>query len=166
MDSSSKFALAMACVMGLTLVHVCRAQNDPQDFLDAHNKVRATQEGVDPLVWDDEVARFAQNYANQRIPDCKPQHSDFTTHSYGENIFIAPESLATAAQAVEHWYAEKENYDYENNKCLKGVCGHYTQLMWSDSLRLGCAAVKCDTGNYFITCNYDPAGNYVGEVPY
>lgn len=159
---SLKLALAIVCVMGLALVHVCEAQNSPQDFVDAHNKVRA-KEGLGPMTWDQKVATFAENYAKQRV-DCKLQHSDPATHPYGENLFFGPE--ATAATAVEDWYSEKENYDYNTNSCLKGMCGHYTQVVWRDSVRLGCGRVKCTNGLFFITCNYDPAGNWEGEKPY
>ncbi|KAE9446141.1 hypothetical protein C3L33_21961, partial [Rhododendron williamsianum] len=51
--------------------------------------------------------------------------------------------------------------------CAAGkVCGHYTQVVWRNSVRLGCARVRCNDGLWFITCNYDPPGNYVGQRPY
>ncbi|CAL2279505.1 unnamed protein product [Prunus armeniaca] len=31
---------------------------------------------------------------------------------------------------------------------------------------LGCARVQCSNGWWFVTCNYDPPGNYVGQRPY
>lgn len=162
---SAKLALAVVCVMGLTLVHVCQAQNSPKDFLDIHNKFREQEgKGLPPMTWDNTVAAFAESYAKKRV-DCQLIHSDFATHPYGENLYIGTE--ATAAMAVEDWYREKDNYDYNSNACVKGMCGHYTQVVWRDSVRLGCARVKCTRDqSYFITCNYDPSGNYEGERPY
>ncbi len=55
------------------------------------------------------------------------------------------------------------------NTCQNGqVCGHYTQLVWANSNRVGCARVTCPsmTYKYNILCDYAPAGNYVGQWPY
>ncbi|WZZ76659.1 hypothetical protein YC2023_088029 [Brassica napus] len=29
---------------------------------------------------------------------------------------------------------------------------HYTQIVWKNSVRMGCAKVRCDNGQTFITC--------------
>ena len=57
---------------------------------------------------------------------------------------------------------------YEKFYCAAGkVCGHYTQVVWRDSTAIGCARVDCNNGGgVFITCNYNPPGNYVGRSPY
>ncbi|XP_072951812.1 pathogenesis-related protein 1A-like [Typha angustifolia] len=141
------------------------AQNSPQDFLDPHNSARADV-GVAPMSWNDTVAAYAQDYASQRAADCQLEHSG---GPYGENIFWGGGSSWTAADAVNSWVSEKQYYDYESNSCSappNESCGHYTQVVWADSLQLGCAAVTCDSGDTFITCNYYPPGNYEGERPY
>ncbi|XP_077233961.1 pathogenesis-related protein PRB1-3-like [Tasmannia lanceolata] len=159
----SALVLAYICVMGLALVQVCRAQNSPQDYLDAHNAARS-QVGVGPMTWDSTVAVYAENYANQRSGDCGLAHFD---GPYGENLFGGSGSDWSAADAVNDWVSEGQYYDYNTNTCAGGeVCGHYTQVVWRDSVRLGCARVTCSNGAIFITCNYDPPGNYVGQLPY
>ncbi|KAL6012828.1 hypothetical protein ACLOJK_003317 [Asimina triloba] len=159
----SSLPLALVLVMALVLSQSIQAQNSPQDFLNAHNAARA-QVGVGPMTWDTGVAGYAQNYANQRKGDCRLQHSG---GPYGENIFWGSGAEFTAADAVNSWVNEKKDYNYDTNTCAAGkVCGHYTQVVWRKSVRLGCARVKCDNGAIFITCNYDPRGNYVGEKPY
>ncbi|XWS52169.1 hypothetical protein CRYUN_Cryun11dG0043900 [Craigia yunnanensis] len=35
------------------------------------------------------------------------------------------------------------------------MCGHYTQIVWKNTRRIGCARVICDNGDVFMTCNYD-----------
>ncbi|KAI4367155.1 hypothetical protein MLD38_022923 [Melastoma candidum] len=72
------------------------------------------------------------------------------------------------ARAVTLWVNEKPFYDYTSNKCTQGKqCGHYTQVVWRNSVQLGCAKVQCATrGGSFITCNYNPPGNIVGQRPY
>ncbi|GLJ27028.1 hypothetical protein SUGI_0529850 [Cryptomeria japonica] len=149
----------------LFFVQLCSslAQDVQSDYLDPHNVARS-QVGVGPLVWDDTVATYAQNYANQRIADCALMHSG---GPYGENIFWGSGREFTPADAVNAWVDEKQYYDYDSNSCAQGQqCGHYTQVVWRNTQKLGCARVKCDSGAIFITCNYDPPGNFNGERPY
>ena len=69
-------------------------------------------------------------------------------------------------------FGEIDNYHYANNSCDAGqMCGHYTQLVWRDSVRIGCAVHRCSPLPGFgpadlIVCEYDPPGNWVGEKPY
>ncbi|KAL5560880.1 hypothetical protein UlMin_030627 [Ulmus minor] len=158
---SSRVSLAIfVCMVGLALT--CNAQDAPQDYLNAHNSAR-DQVSVDHLTWDDTVAAYAQNYANQRQGDCNLVHSG---GPYGENLAWSSGDLSGTA-AVGLWVAEKDDYDYNSNTCAAGkVCGHYTQVVWRNSVRVGCAKVRCNNGGTFIGCNYDPPGNYVGQRPY
>lgn len=44
--------------------------------------------------------------------------------------------------------------------------GHFTQLVWQGTKRVGCGAVNCDnddTQGWFLVCEYDPPGNVVGS---
>lgn len=139
------------------------AQNSPQDYLNAHNAARA-QVGVANITWDNTVATYALNYANSRISDCNLVHSN---GPYGENLAKGSGSF-TGVIAVNLWVNEKQYYDHNSNSCVGGgQCLHYTQVVWSNSVRLGCARVQCtNNGWWFVTCNYDPPGNYVGQSPY
>jgi uncharacterized protein YkwD len=137
----------------------------------AHNQVRANvspaaNPALPPLTWSSTVAATAQAWAN----GCKFTHSG---GSYGENIYATTGS-ATPAAVVSSWASEVSDYDYATNAC-SGVCGHYTQVVWRDSLRLGCGVANCTTGSPFGSgggawqlwvCNYDPPGNYTGNKPY
>ncbi|KAJ3699100.1 hypothetical protein LUZ61_002805 [Rhynchospora tenuis] len=111
-----------------------------QYWLDPHNVARAAL-GLKPLKWDAHVASYAQWYANQRRGDCQLRHSN---GPYGENLFWGSGVGGwTPAQAVAAWVAEKPQYDYYTNSC-NGMCGHYTQIVWRNTRRLGCAMVTCD----------------------
>ncbi|CAJ1961436.1 unnamed protein product [Sphenostylis stenocarpa] len=150
-------------VLGLVIVgDVTNAQDSPADYVNAQNVVRS-QVGVGKIVWDDTVAAFAQNYANQR-KDCQLIHSG-GGGKYGENIAMSTGDMS-GTEAVKLWVDEKPYYDYASNTCVGGECLHYTQVVWRNSVRLGCAKVRCDNGGTFITCNYSPPGNYIGERPY
>ena len=136
-----------------------------QQFLSPHNDARA-QVGVEALVWDDTVAAYAQNYANQRVGDCAMQHSG---GQYGENLFEEMGEADPVGGAVTAWVNEKQYYDYSSNSCSAPsgkTCGHYTQVVWRNSKRFGCAQATCNNGWSFVICNYDPPGNYVGQKPY
>ncbi|KAL6213197.1 hypothetical protein ACLB2K_012644 [Fragaria x ananassa] len=84
---------------------------------------------------------------------------------YGENLAEGYGEM-TGAQAVKFWVTEKPNYDYASNKCVGDECGHYTQVVWHNSVHLGCARAKCTNGWVFVICSYDPPGNFEDERPY
>ncbi|KAH1103310.1 hypothetical protein GLYMA_13G252500v4 [Glycine max] len=66
-----KVSFSVLCVLGLVIVsHVAYALDSPSDYVNAHNAARS-EVGVQNLAWDDTVAAFAQNYANQRKGDCQ-----------------------------------------------------------------------------------------------
>lgn len=93
------------------------------------------------------------------------QHSE---GPFGENLAIGygDQFNATAADAVDMWVGEKQYYDYESNSCFGDECLHYTQVVWRDSVHVGCAKVICYNDWWFAICNYDPPGNYDGQRPY
>ena len=138
----------------------------------AHNAARAA---VDPpastpipaLEWSNDIAAVAQAYAE----NCVFEHSG---GAYGENLYAESGLNATPQDVVDAWVSEDADYDYDSNSCNGGaICGHYTQVVWADSQRLGCGVAHCSqnspfgSGNWTIwVCNYDPPGNYVGEKPY
>ncbi|CAB4321090.1 unnamed protein product [Prunus armeniaca] len=158
----SEIFLALVCVLGSALLQSTHAQDTPQDYLTAHNIARA-EVNVGPLSWDEKLQGYAQNYANQHIGDCDLVHSG---GPYGENLAKSTGDLS-GTDAVSMWVAEKADYNYDSNTCADGkVCGHYTQVVWSNTARLGCANVRCKNGGTFIGCNYDPPGNYIGQKPY
>ena len=149
--------------LGLALLHSSFAQNSPEDYLEPHNAARA-EVGVGPLVWDDGLQAYAQSYAEKRAGDCNLVHSK---GPYGENIFWGKGKVFNAGEAVKAWVKEKAFYDYNSNSCQPGkMCGHYTQVVWRNTKRVGCGRVQCDSGAYFIVCSYDPRGNWKGQWPY
>ncbi|PIN01050.1 Defense-related protein containing SCP domain [Handroanthus impetiginosus] len=135
-----------------------------RQFLGSQNAARAALR-LPRLVWDAKIAKYAAWYANQRRVDCALEHSN---GPYGENIFWGSGDDWSPAQASAAWVAERREYNYRSNSCAYGQdCGHYTQIVWRETRRIGCAKVFCYGGKgVFMTCNYDPPGNYVGERPY
>ncbi|KAL0359779.1 UNVERIFIED_CONTAM: Pathogenesis-related protein PR-1 [Sesamum calycinum] len=159
-----RLILAVFLVLLLTTGEAAKPTSDVQQFLSVQNAARAALK-LPPLVWDPNIARYAAWYANQRRVDCELEHSN---GPYGENIFWGSGNGWTAAQAAAAWVSERREYNYWSNSCVYGQeCGHYTQIVWKDTRRMGCARVVCYGGRgVFMICNYDPPGNYIGERPY
>jgi uncharacterized protein YkwD len=137
----------------------------------AHNQVRASV-GVGPLTWDPALAATASAWVAQCIDgdrnglvDHNPGRSSGSPTYVGENIYGSTGN-ATGQAAVTAWAAEQAAYDYATNTC-SAVCGHYTQVVWAASTRVGCAKHDCAGLTYrsTIVCDYAPGGN-TGGRPY
>jgi hypothetical protein len=74
--------------------------------------------------------------------------------------------------AVDAWASEKAYYDYATNGKKAGyenkAIGHYTQLAWQKTTRVGCAKVlsKTDIGGEWVVCRYAVQGNFNNQKPY
>ena len=159
------------------------------EWLDPHNSVRAgTSAGVSvtpapspalpSLTWSASAEAVAQAWA----AGCVYQHNGGRSADgipRGENIAAtAPggRADATPAHVVGLWASEWTNYTYATNSCAPGkVCGHYTQVVWRGTTRVGCARATCTTNSPFgasfptwdfFVCDYEPPGNYTGQRPY
>lgn len=122
--------------------------------LKAHN-VRRAVHGAKDLVWDDELAAWAYKVSST----CVFEHSG---GSYGENLAAGGDG--TPEEFVGRWYDEgvSEGYSYSNGG-FSHATGHFTQVVWKGTSRLGCATVNCPGLGNFFTCEYADAGNYEGQ---
>lgn len=130
-------------------------------MLAAHNGVRQAV-GVPSLTWSVELAAFAQQWANTLV--ARGQFAHRRNSPYGENLYEITGARTTPGEVVEQWVSESKNYRYGSNTC-RGVCGHYTQIVWRDTRRVGCAVAGTARSEVWV-CNYDPPGNWVGKPPY
>lgn len=129
----------------------------------AHDEARAAV-GVAPLEWSTSLGAHAQEWANHLAANnCQLAHRP--NSSYGENLYWTS-SAATAKQVVAAWTGESASYDAATHTCASGqVCGHYTQVVWSSTTKLGCGMASCGAQQVWV-CNYDPRGNYAGQQPF
>ncbi len=161
-------ALCCAIVVSLPLSRasatagVGLTDDEQAALLSRHNDARA-QYGTPPLAWDDSLAMLAGDWANQLAAgDGTLRHRP--NNRYGENIYAAgPPGSTMATSAVDDWLSEAQSYNLQNNTC-SAVCGHFTQVVWSTTTRVGCGKAS-GAGWDFIVCDYDPAGNFAGRAP-
>lgn len=132
-----------------------------QQVLDKHNCQRARY-GVPPLEWDWKLAEDAKKWAN----NCKWGHSTNASRpGQGENLAASSSNVN-----CDGWVAEEKDW-----KCgvpyaqsCKAMCGHYSQMVWGTTKKLGCAINRCPGGfppNDYLVCRYSPPGNYSNQKP-
>ena len=54
----------------------------------------------------------------------------------------------------------QSGYGIPTQRCRDFACGHFTQVVWPTTERVGCAVGPGDAGWTNLICNYDPPGNY------
>ncbi|NXH48561.1 PI16 inhibitor, partial [Dicaeum eximium] len=141
-------------------------------ILDEHNKYRSQvsppAKAMMKMTWDKELEALAQSYAEKCIWDHNKERG-----RRGENLFAMAPTLELEF-AVEDWNGEEKFYNLTTSTCVAGqMCGHYTQVVWSNTHQIGCGAHFCEkidgieTENmHLLVCNYYPPGNVKGKKPY
>ena len=172
-------------VLGITLCLQSAAwAGDPAAALQSHNQVRMDvnagdfpgQPVADPplplLNWDQPLADGAEAYAKQ----CVWAHSSDRVNE-GENLAYSTGLDFSIGEAVELWADEYRGYDFATGACSISACGHYTQLVWQNTLLVGCGEAVCaplrsssgavlaNQARYHV-CRYATAGNINGRPPY
>lgn len=143
-----------------------------QGITEAHNAARRDR-GLPELVWDDELAAVAAGWAAA----CDWRHNP-NRQGYGENLAGAVGRALSGPEATALWLEEEACYNYAADSChpedcAGAACGHYTQVVWRATRRIGCAENHCQSGFpggsgawHYVVCNYDPPGNIIGQRPY
>ena len=71
-------------------------------------------------------------------------------------------------QMVDSWGQEERYFqngtfpDVSNTGNWFDV-GHYSQMVWRGTTRVGCAGVTGSDGYYRLVCRYSPPGNVIGQ---
>lgn len=124
----------------------------------AHNAKRA-RHCAPKLVWSSKLAAIAQRWATHLAEaGCAFEHS---RGDYGENLAAGTDGAFDPETIVAMWYDEVEQYDFAQPGFAM-TTGHFTQLVWRGSRRLGCGTAVCKGVRTWV-CNYDPPGNYEGQ---
>jgi hypothetical protein len=140
----------------------------PARVLAAHNALRM-RVGVPPLTWDNELGAEAAKYAVQLAITGTFAHSSSASRTgTGENLWMGTRGAFTVEVMVGSWASEKSMFvaGIFPNVARDGdwhAIGHYTQMVWPTTSRVGCAIATNRSADYLV-CRYWPAGNVYGTV--
>ena len=84
--------------------------------------------------------------------------------NFGENLHYIMPSIRnySCLKVVKPWYEEIKDYNYANWRQSTGKIGHFTQVVWKSTDRVGCAqAYSTNSRRLYTVCNYSPPGNHV-----
>ena len=154
--------LSLSFVYGQQIVYF--TENEKIEILNAHNHERNLVGNAD-LTWDRNLELFAADRA-KTLAERDNGLSHRPNNSYGENCYWTSSNHINATEAILAFNDEKNDYQYGpvTNSNYK-VTGHYTQVIWYNTTKVGCAGAT-GTGGTFVVCNYNPPGNYLGDYPY
>lgn len=134
-----------------------------------HNQARA-QYGVPPLIWDEGLAKDARAYATILARTNRFEHDlqQGRRPRQGENLWMGTRTAYSYPQMIGHLVDERRFYrpgrfpDVSRTGDWSHV-GHYTQIIWPTSQRVGCATASSRSHDYLV-CRYLPAGNISGTL--
>jgi len=132
-----------------------------QAVLDQHNLYRCMH-GVSPLEWDNVLANNAQLWVN------KGHWGHSQTPGVGENLAWGSPSMK-GEDAVQNWYNEIGLTSgggglVDAQTGAPGGTGHYTQVVWKNSNKVGCAkGMRTGRGGDYWVCQYKEPGNVWGQ---
>lgn len=118
-----------------------------------------------PLLWDDTISAFAQEYSLYLVTNNLFQHSN--KEGYGENLAYFQgypnEMMTLIKKSIDLWYDEIKLYNF-NYPGYSPSTGHFTCLVWKSSTRFGMGySFNNDTKVVDITMNTAPPGNIIGQ---
>ena len=134
-----------------------------------HNAARA-EVRQPPLAWDPVLAAAALGYARELARTGRFEHSPQPrgVPHQGENLWTGTRGAYRYEEMAGHWIAEKRDFvnrpspDFSRTGDYRDV-GHYTQIVWARTTRVGCA-VASNVRDDYLVCRYVPGGNVVGDT--
>lgn len=165
-------------VLGLVLLASAPAIMGASDFtgqfeqrvVAAHNRERSAL-GIEPLQWDPALAASARQWAAHLSASGRFEHApERESEPQGENLWAGTRGYYGLEAMVDGWVREKRYFrpgTFPHNSTTGRVedVGHYTQLVWRETRRVGCALAS-GTREDVLVYRYSEAGNYIGERPY
>jgi hypothetical protein len=167
-------ALALALAAPALIGGTGLTNNLDARLLAAHNRERA-ELGIAPLRWDPALVASAERWGGELAELGDIEHEaddpdDPDPDPEGENLWMGTRSAWAPEEMVGMWIAEKAHFvpgrfpEVSRTGSYEDV-GHYTQLMWRDTGRVGCAVVS-NSDDDILVCRYAQAGNVYGERPF
>jgi hypothetical protein len=129
------------------------AMNEPinenkHKIIVAHNRYRNELQ-INGLIWDDNLATHAQAWAQTLANSNTFEHSPANQREgEGENLFEGTAGHYSLNDMVNAWGDETKFFKYGifPDITIPGIdwdaVSHYTQIIWRDTLRVGCGGEK------------------------
>ncbi len=142
------------------------AETALNEFLSLHNQERDALE-VPELEWSDELQASAQQLVNNAVFLDVLERSD---SGYGQNSWSGEHNSLTFEEIFALWSTGKAYFLADKpvpQNCSADweQCESYSQIVWSETTHIGCAAATSAEKDY-IVCHYSPAGNIQDQTAY
>lgn len=176
------------------------APTDAQHMMLKWTNVVRESAGLEPVELDPKLAALAKDWniylkhkngcAIRHPIDSEEEKQKYIPNNIGQNLYVShghnPDGTRAGSpeDAVGQWYSECQMYDPQAMNSdgiptnFKDI-GHFTQLMWKDTKKMGCNEIQCPINDpsgsgkmmpgSIITCNYDKgniAGQFTEQVVY
>eukprot|EP00004_Rigifila_ramosa_P012866 TRINITY_DN2827_c0_g1_i1.p1 TRINITY_DN2827_c0_g1~~TRINITY_DN2827_c0_g1_i1.p1 ORF type:complete len:545 (+),score=113.39 TRINITY_DN2827_c0_g1_i1:45-1637(+) len=165
------FVAGMAALAGAS-ISLPFDVSEQASFVSVHNALRSSLSDPAPaglmqtMSWNVALETSAQTWAD---------NCDFVHSTVGENLYATTATTDTPANAMSSWSSELANYIYNpaGQDSTGGYVGHFTQMIWNATTKIGCGRTYCPTllnagftSGTMIVCHYSPPGNFLGQYPY
>jgi len=136
-----------------------------RECMNQHNLKRPLH-SAGPLTWSEECAEHARKWVQHLVEIDTLAHDNES--GMGENCGYFQSSNVSSKSDSEWainvsnmWYGEIEKYDFDKSG-YQSQTGHFTQMIWKSTTKMGCAIAKKGTKVY-IVANYYPPGNFMSR---
>ncbi|XP_020646264.2 cysteine-rich venom protein [Pogona vitticeps] len=137
-----------------------------KDIIDKHNAIRRsvkpTASNMLKMTWDPKASETAKKWVSKCKEGISPAEERIVDGIYcGENVYQST-TPTSWENIIQYWGTKASNFRYRIGPVgdLNGS-DIYTQLIWYNSHRVGCAAAVCkdQLTPFRYICHYCPAGN-------
>lgn len=148
-------------------------QTEIKLILNLHNQARS-QVGYPNAInmrqvyWDISLASTAQAWVEYLAASAKFEHdcnlcrsplnNQSLTNKVGQNLFAYSGIKSRNylwKSTINGWFGEKKNFVYANNTMENfDKFGHYLQIEWAFTSRIGCGFAQINGTNFYLACNY------------
>ncbi|KAM9782539.1 cysteine-rich venom protein DIS3 [Neosynchiropus ocellatus] len=138
---------------------ICTENKAVQDeIVNVHNFFRRSviPSATDMVMmeYDDEIARIAQDWVdNCTLAHGPPPARMLNGYELGENLFYSTYP-ASWSEVIDAWHNEEDHYQYPIGSTSGEAIGHYTQVVWSTSYKVGCGVSLCEGHIFLYGCQY------------
>ncbi|XP_065814088.1 cysteine-rich venom protein [Labrus bergylta] len=137
------------------------------EIVDLHNAfrraVQPTASNMLMMIHSEDLRVNSQAWVDQCIlAHGKPSNRLLDGYECGENMFYSAVPYSWT-EVINAWHAEVQLYQYPEG--ATNLTGHYTQVVWFSSYKVGCGVALCNDV-YLYACQYYRAGNFMNSEPY